>query len=69
MEAWEFAAAAAAAAEAEESADAEEAAAALIPMARSPLTIADAAKQARYTWSEEGQPSTARLCARCRETA
>ena len=81
-EAWEFAEAAAAAAEAavavveaaaaaaeEESADAEEAAAALIPMARPPLTIADAAKQARYTWSEEGQPSTARLCARCREPA
>jgi hypothetical protein len=60
---------AAAAAEAEESADAEEAAAALIPMARPPLTIADAAKQARYTWSEEGQPGTARLCARCREPA
>ena len=82
-EAWEFAEAAAAAAEAavavaeaaaaeeEEAAeaDAEEAAAALIPMARPPLTIADAAKQARYTWSEEGQPGTARLCARCREPA
>ena len=61
-------AAAAAAAEAEE-ADAEEAAVALIPMARPPLTIADAAKQARYTWSEEGQPGTARLCARRREPA
>jgi hypothetical protein len=52
-----------------EAAEAEEAAAALIPMARPPLTIADAAKQARYTWSEEGQPGTARLCARRREPA
>ena len=82
-EAWEFAEAAAAAAEAAVAvveaaaaaaseaaeADAEEAAAALIPMARPPLTIADAAKQERYTWSEEGQPGTARLCARRREPA
>ena len=61
--------AAAAAAEEEEEANAEEATAALIPMARPPLTIADAAKQARYTWSEEGQPGTAHLCARRRERA
>ena len=61
--------AAVAAEEEEEEANAEEATAALIPMARPPLTIADAAKQARYTWSEEGQPGTAHLCARRRERA
>ena len=60
-------AAAAAAAEAAE-ADAEEAAAALIPMARPPLTIAVSKASAVHV-VRGGQPGTARLCARRREPA
>ena len=51
-----------------EDADAEEAAAALIPMARPPLTIAVSKASAVHV-VRGGQPGTARLCARRREPA
>ena len=68
-EAEEVAEAAAAAEEADaEDADAEEAAAALIPMARPPLTIAVSKASAVHVVRGR-QPGTARLCARRREPA
>ena len=51
-----------------EDADAEEAAAALIPMARPPLTIAVSKASAVHVVRGR-QPGTARLCARRREPA